>query len=118
MLAAVERATGSLPIDDFTPIAPPTNDVRRGEVCAVSGLTPNGACPRVVTEWMPAGSAPHDCTWHHASDQGVVTIWPANYRHWARSEGLLRDVSASETPRGSERSEPRAFEARGGAPRR
>ena len=95
MLAAVERATGSLPIDDFTLIAPPTSDVRRGEVCAVSGLTPNGACPRVVTEWLPAGSAIHDCTWHHASDQGVVTIWPANYRHWARSEGLLRDVSAA-----------------------
>ena len=24
-----------------------------------------------------------------------MTIWPANYRHWARSEGLLRDVSAA-----------------------
>ena len=95
MLAAVEHVTGSLPIDDFTPIAVPSNDVRAGEVCAVSGLTPTGACPRVVTEWLPAGSTIHDCTWHHASDQGVVTVWPANYRHWARTEGLLRDVSAA-----------------------
>ena len=95
MLAAVERTTGSLPIDDFTPIAAPTNDVRRADVCALSGLTPNGACPRVVTEWVPTGPAIDDCTWHHASDQGVVTIWPANYRHWAKREGLLRDAAAA-----------------------
>ena len=70
-------------------------DVRRGDVCALSRADAERRLPARATEWVPAGSAIDDCTWHHASDQGLVTIWPAKYRHWARSEGLLRDVSAA-----------------------
>ena len=91
MMAAVERVKGYLPIDEYTPISAPTADVERATLCAVSGLTATGACPRRVTEWVPAGVAIDDCTWHHATDHGVLTVWPEPYRHWARTAGLLND---------------------------
>ena len=71
----------------------PTADVERATLCAVSGLTATGACPRRVTEWVPAGAPIADCTWHHASDHGVLTVWPEPYRHWARTAGLLNDIT-------------------------
>jgi penicillin-binding protein 1C len=91
MLAAVERARGRVPIDEFDPLQTPPADVRRGEVCALSGLTPNAACPRRTSEWLAAGAQPPTCTWHHASDEGLITILPPEYLAWAgsvpRSEG-------------------------------
>jgi penicillin-binding protein 1C len=89
MMAAVERVRGSLPIDDPAPIRRPTADVVRASVCALSGLAPNGACPRRASEWVPAEAAAEPCTWHHASEDGLVTVWPERYRHWARAEGLF-----------------------------
>jgi penicillin-binding protein 1C len=88
MLAAVERVRGALPIGDDTPVVAPPADVRRTEVCTLSGMAATAACPARVTEWMPAGAAPAPCTWHHASDQGLITAWPDVYRQWARDEGL------------------------------
>jgi membrane carboxypeptidase/penicillin-binding protein PbpC len=29
------------------------------------------------------------CSWHHASEDGLLTIWPAEYRTWAAGRGLL-----------------------------
>lgn len=89
LMAAVERLQGALPIDDLAPIRRPTPDVTRAAVCALSGLAPTGACPRRVTEWLPADAPPDTCTWHHASDEGLVTVWPDRYRHWARADGLF-----------------------------
>jgi penicillin-binding protein 1C len=85
MMAAVERARGGLPIDDDTPILAPTPDLRRVTLCATSGLTPGDACPTRVSEWVPAGDVPGVCTWHHATDEGLVTVWPEEYRHWAHA---------------------------------
>jgi len=90
MLAAVERVKGALPIGDMTPIAMPTADVERRTLCALSGLAPTEACPRRVTEWLPAGDHPPDCTWHRRTGQGVVTSWPQAYQVWARThEGVV-----------------------------
>ncbi len=91
MIAAVEHVRGALPIGDFSPILPPPSDVRRATLCAVSGMAATDRCLRRVTEWVPAGQPIDDCTWHHASDRGLVTIWPEPFRHWARAEGLLDD---------------------------
>ena len=30
------------------------------------------------------------CTWHHASDAGMVTVWPEEYRQWARAATSAR----------------------------
>ncbi len=91
LLAAVARVRGDLPIGDFTPILDPTSDLRRAPLCVVSGMTPTRYCVRRIFEWIPGGDHPADCTWHHDSERGLVTIWPDQYRPWARSEGLLDD---------------------------
>jgi membrane carboxypeptidase/penicillin-binding protein PbpC len=53
-------------------------------------MAPTAYCLRRVTEWVPAEHAPADCTWHHDSEHGLVTVWPEPYRYWAREEGLDR----------------------------
>jgi hypothetical protein len=63
--------------------------VHRSDVCALSGLAPGAACPRRASEWLPRDAAIPACTWHHASDEGLVTVWPDAYRPWAMREGLL-----------------------------
>jgi penicillin-binding protein 1C len=89
MLAAVEHAAGSLPIGQPVRLATPPPDVRRAELCATSGMPATDACPTRVSEWLPAEATDHRCTWHHATDRGLVTVWPDEYREWARSAGLL-----------------------------
>jgi membrane carboxypeptidase/penicillin-binding protein PbpC len=32
------------------------------------------------------------CSWHHLTDEGLLTIWPAEYRQWAFDHGLDRPV--------------------------
>ncbi len=95
LLAAVSRVRGALPIGDFAPIVAPTPDVRHRTVCAVSGMIPTTSCVRRVSEWVPVDEPHQDCTWHHQSERGLVTIWPDVYRHWARGEGLLDDGRAA-----------------------
>ncbi len=92
MLAAIERSRGRVPVGEATTILEPTPDVRQVTLCAVSGMTPTGACLRRVNEWLPAGHDVASCTWHHAGDEGIVTVWPEPFRHWARTEGLLREI--------------------------
>ncbi len=95
MLAAVERVRGSLPIGETTPILEPTSDVRRVELCAVSGMAPGAACPTRATEWAAVESPGEACTWHHATDTGVITAWPAPFRRWARESGAGGTASGS-----------------------
>jgi len=104
MLAAVERARGTLPIGDRTPILAPPDDLRHVELCAESGMTPTDACLTRVSEWVPAGTVPETCTWHRTTDAGVVTAWPEAFRAWAKSVGRLGSAtvaaaSADSTPR-------------------
>ena len=85
MLAAVEHVRGALPIGDRAAIVATPSDVRRGTVCALSGLSPGAACLRRSTEWLPVESAPPECTWHRHTPAGIVTVWPEEYRAWSRT---------------------------------
>ena len=87
--AHVTGAASVAPIDASERIVPPTSNVHRVRVCAVSGLAAGAACPVRATEWMPTDAPLEECTWHHSSDEGLVTVWPEVYRDWARSAGLL-----------------------------
>lgn len=84
MMAAVERLGGPRP--EGTVLAP-TNDVRRDSLCAMSGLAATDACPTRVDEWVPRESQIGRCTWHHASDEGLITVWPDEYKAWAEGNG-------------------------------
>ena len=98
MIAAVEHVRGSLPTDAAAPIATPTTNVRPTKICALSGMAAGAACPVRETEWMPTDRPLAECTWHHASDEGVVTVWPETYRDWARRAGLLSATSPAPVP--------------------
>jgi penicillin-binding protein 1C len=94
MMAAVEYTRGRLPIGEHAPLMSPTPDVRRTEVCVVSGMAPHEGCRTRTTEWLPAEASPERCTWHHVHDGEVITVWPEPYRQWARAEGLdVRSVN-------------------------
>jgi penicillin-binding protein 1C len=58
------------------------------EICALSGLSANPWCPLRRREWMADDASDAPCNWHHPSDEGVQTIWPAPYRQWALDRGL------------------------------
>ena len=98
MLAAVERVRGSLPVGDYAPIFTATGDVRRGPVCAVSGLAPTAACLRRTEEWLPAEAHLDTCTWHRATGSGVVTVLPAVYGVWSGASGASGAPGAPGAP--------------------
>ncbi len=92
MLAAHARATGQQvgSADDW--IVTPPADIEQRDICALSGLAANGWCPTRLREWLPAGERSLPCSWHHVADDGLLIFWPAQYRQWAKQNGLLADA--------------------------
>ena len=66
-------------------------DLVKVEVCELSGMRTGAACPTRRREWLPAATSPLPCSWHHASDEGLLTAWPDEYRLWAAARGLLEE---------------------------
>ena len=97
MIAAIERVRGSLPIGETVSIVTVPADVRRVELCAISGMAPHAACPTRAVEWVPSTTVLRQCTWHHASDRGLVTVWPEPFRRWARTSGVFLSDQNSES---------------------
>lgn len=88
MLAAERRLGGSAAEFSQAPIATaPVTAVER-EICALSGQTANAWCPIRRHASVAAESVDLPCSWHHQSDEGLVTYWPAEYRQWARERGM------------------------------
>ena len=91
MLAAERRAGASAGGVADLPVvaAPPDSDaVAPREICALSGHAANPWCPARQMEWLAAGSDRVPCAWHRLENTALVTIWPAEYRQWARQSGL------------------------------
>jgi penicillin-binding protein 1C len=90
MMAAIQRLRGHVTIDD-QPLLPAPSGVTHARVCALSGMRANEWCPMKATEWVAAETEALPCSWHHHTDEGLLTVWPDRYRTWARAEGLLQD---------------------------
>src|SRR5262249_36976518 len=60
-------------------------ELQEATICTLSGQRAQPWCPSRSREWLPAGATPEPCAWHHLSDEGLVTIYPAEYRAWATS---------------------------------
>jgi penicillin-binding protein 1C len=92
MLAAERRAAKDS--DDLglsAGPAPESAGVVRREICALSGMAANAWCPTKQHEWTDSAASPLPCSWHHLSDEGLLTVWPPEYREWARRQGVRDD---------------------------
>ena len=79
MLAAERRAPAGAA--EFANVVEPDPDVpvRRGEICALSGMAANRWCPARQREWVAAEAVALPCSWHHLTDEGLLTLVPAAY---------------------------------------
>jgi penicillin-binding protein 1C len=87
MLAAERRASGGTIAHGGGAIVsrPGTTEMR--EICGLSGLAAHPWCPVRQREWVAREAAPLPCSWHHLGDEGLLTIYPAEYQGWARDTG-------------------------------
>jgi penicillin-binding protein 1C len=81
MLAAQGHA--ATPGDE--PVLPVPSDLRQVTICALSGEPANPWCPSKTSEWVVAQADAPPCSWHHRSDEGLLTIYPPEYRRWSAS---------------------------------
>jgi penicillin-binding protein 1C len=88
MLAAVRRFQGAIDHSRGSGILPVPEGMLDKDVCALSGMPANAWCPSRQRERMPAADGP-PCSWHHASDEGLLVVYPPQYRQWARASGLI-----------------------------
>jgi membrane carboxypeptidase/penicillin-binding protein PbpC len=51
-------------------------------------MAANAWCPSRRIEWVAGEAIAVPCSWHHLSDDGLLTVWPPEYREWAQSRGL------------------------------
>jgi membrane carboxypeptidase/penicillin-binding protein PbpC len=65
------------------------------EICALSGHAANDWCPSKRREWVAAERPLIPCSWHHLSAEGVVTVFPPEYRAWASTFAPQRRVGAT-----------------------
>jgi penicillin-binding protein 1C len=105
MLAAHRRAGGA---DD--PLAGPEAGLESREICGLSGEAANPWCPLRRREWLPVEHQSSPCSWHlstvasgkadHLADEGVLTIWPPEFREWAtlRSRAFSRELRVASHP--------------------
>jgi penicillin-binding protein 1C len=89
MLAAEKRFGGRTEI-----LLDADASVVKREICALSGALANDWCPTKQREWLAVEGDERPCGWHHQADEGLLTIWPAEYRQWAKQNGRLPDDRA------------------------
>ena len=80
VMLAANRGRESMGAHDI--LAPPA-DVEEAAICALSGMRANAWCPLRANEWVAAGEEALPCAWHHRSDEGLLTIYPPEFRAWA-----------------------------------
>jgi penicillin-binding protein 1C len=79
-------------------ILPVPQGVEQVTVCSLSGARANPWCPSRAKEWTAKGVDPVPCSWHHVSDGKLLTIYPPEYRAWARDSGDRTLASVAPAP--------------------
>jgi penicillin-binding protein 1C len=104
MLAAHRRIDGA-----EAALAPPETGLERRDVCGLSGEAASPWCPVRRREWLPLEHQSVPCSWHlsavgsakvdHLADEGVLTVWPAEFREWAGRHAAAMARPAAESSR-------------------
>jgi penicillin-binding protein 1C len=82
MLAADRLVRGGLAQPSPDRILAPGPDTAEREICVLSGLAAKAWCPNRRREWVAVESTPLPCSWHHLSDERVLTFLPPAYAAW------------------------------------
>ena len=93
MLAAERRASGGS-LSHHEVLAASEDSAQR-EICTLSGHAANDWCRSKRLEWVAAERPLMPCNWHQLSAEGVVTVFPAEYRAWAEQSHVARASHAS-----------------------
>jgi penicillin-binding protein 1C len=91
MLAAQHRVAGS--IEPSKAIVTRPEDLVEETICALSGMRANASCPSRAKEWVRVSDEALPCSWHHQSDEGLLTVYPPEYRAWAAKQKVLSPES-------------------------
>jgi len=83
VMLAAERRFGNP--DTSEAIVPAPAGLERRPICALSGMLATPACPVKMHEWVQIEDA-EPCSWHHRTDEGLLTVYPPAFRQWASSE--------------------------------
>jgi penicillin-binding protein 1C len=88
VMSAAERRVQqqALPIGELLPR--PEGGVTKASICALSGMPATPSCPSRIREWLADEAAQLPCSWHHLTEDGVIVVWPPEYRQWAQANGL------------------------------
>jgi penicillin-binding protein 1C len=87
MLAAVQR-DGHLSFDGDPIVAAPAG-LERVAICELSGMRATESCPSQRPEWVRIGQEALPCSWHHRTDEGLLTIYPPEFRSWANQARVV-----------------------------
>jgi membrane carboxypeptidase/penicillin-binding protein PbpC len=88
-------------------LARPDSGLELRDVCGLSGEAANSWCPVRRREWLPIDHQSLPCSWHlsavasakvdHQADEGLLTVWPAEFRDWAARRAQTIAPPAAET---------------------
>jgi penicillin-binding protein 1C len=84
VMLAANRGRASMGAHEI--LAPPS-DVQEVTICALSGMRANAWCPSRAREWVSETGDAVPCAWHHRRDEGMLTIYPPEFRAWAADAG-------------------------------
>jgi penicillin-binding protein 1C len=97
VMLAAERRFGNPEASDA--IVPPPAGLERRRICALSGMVATSACPVKMYEWVAIEGA-GACSWHHRTDEGLLTVYPPIFRQWSLPENQRApEIADRATPR-------------------
>jgi penicillin-binding protein 1C len=115
VMLAANRGRASMGAHEI--LAPPP-DVHEVTICALSGMRANAWCPSRAREWVSETGDAVPCAWHHRSDEGLLTIYPPEFRAWAADAGgRIRLAADSDEAPASPPASPKPRSGEGGKPR-
>jgi len=94
VMLAANRGRGS---EHATSVLPPPAGLTEATICTLSGMRANDWCPSKAREWVIGGADAPPCAWHHQSDEGLVTVYPPEYRTWAAADAPSTEHPAQST---------------------
>jgi len=90
-LEAINYLRGGEP-QPFEEIIEPPKNLKKIELCALSGLSASENCPSKIKDYVFNNKKTEKCNWHKKFGKKVYTIYPEIYQSWAKENGLYKEI--------------------------